>query len=132
PADQRGQHAHGGDEEELGDRDVGERGQYRAGSHDCAPAVAAIAASAIAASAALSTKKLAAIHASSAAASAAPRRGPFSMPRLVKSFECRGNFGAVQRAGSMAKLAQSVSTAPAGERAHATSTRSTKRSGPIR
>src|SRR6202035_5267974 len=112
------------DQEKFWNRDVRERGENR-GRHGHSPAQAASVASASAASAALSIGKPAAIHFSSAAASAAPRRGPFSMPRLMKSFALSGKVGAVQRAGSVARLFHVASAALGGERAQAPSTRST-------
>src|SRR5262249_54672374 len=122
-ADQRRQHAHAGDQHNLDQRKCSEGGEH--GRRRQGLAAAATAASASAASAALSSGKPAAIHASSAAVSAAPMRGPLSTPRLAKSLDFSGNFGALQRVGSIARSFHGASATPAGERAQAISTRST-------
>src|SRR5262249_39684256 len=85
-------------------------------------------ASAMALSDAASRGKPAAAQASSAAASAAPNRGLFGKPRLRKSAARSGNAGTFQRWGSVASLCQDSSAVPWGERAHASNTRSMKRS----
>src|SRR5262245_16324832 len=62
----------------------------------------AIAASAIADNVVRSLGNPAAIHAASAARSAAPSWGPLSTPRAMKSAALSGKTGALQRAGSVA------------------------------
>ena len=86
----------------------------------------------VAASAAGSVGNPASIHASSAAASAIPSRGPLDIPRARKSAALSGKAGGLQRAGRPASRRQRSSAALSGERVQASSTRSVKRSFPRR